>query len=570
MSKEYVLKKLESLGLIDKNQITQASATMFTSSAEEDGFPICELSLKGIGPKYEADIISVTVKFDGNTVKEAELPVVKGDFDRYFIKIKKETIEKLRNDSAECTVTAVDKYGRELVSAVSAIEFNIQRTEPSFDCDIQFRDEVTISDGDIRTEVAELYLSSTLPAVVSVELFDSETLLWQNNINIADEAISQKISADSVNLVHEQSEFIIRLKSNGKIIAEKKATVRILREGPEEDISVKELPNIVGDFVLPEYVDTHTVIDDSVEIGSLVLFNKGECAEIMISVILDGTDLLCTREQIPDDRKEICIEAPFVKLARGDTHVSEIIAHVTDTAGNTLIHRVASLKVRSKYDMDLRELCLRTAQFVNPCNIAVEEMVNSSDSLLASSMAGRYTVQGYQNGGKDIMRQMEAAYLMMHNIGMRYVSDTFAFSGSSDCYQHVRTPDKILADKSGNCLEFCILYASVMEAMGLECVIAFPPGHSIVGVVLETDLYETESNYDGPDDAPYIMMDVDGKQAFVMFVETTMCPSCGYFAEAVGRGYSEIEENLNYVCQPKNHVFIKQMRLKGTNPIISL
>lgn len=571
MSREYVLKRLESLGLIDKNQITQALITMYGSSSEDEGFPVCELRLRGIGPKYEADIVSLTVKFDGNAVKEADLPVVKGDSDRYLVKIKKEIVEKLGKDSTECTVTAIDKYGRELASAISSIKFVIHRVESPIDCDIRFKNDIVISKGDIRTEVAEVQLSSKIPAIVSVELYESESLLWQNSINISgDSAITQKISADSSVLIHDNSIFTVRLKSNGNIIAEKSSEITIRRERTEEKPSATEMPNIVGDLVLPDYVDTHTVIDDDVEVGSLVLFNKGDDSDIMVSVILDGTDLLCRRERLDRDNKEIGIGAPFLKVAREDTHVCEIIAHVTDTSGNILIHKVASLKVRSKYDMDLRERRIRTAQFVNPRNAAVTQMVNDSGSPLASSMSGRYMVQGYLNGGKDVLRQMEAVYLMMHNMGMRYVSDTFTFNRSSENYQHVRTPDKVLCDKSGNCLELSILYASFMEAMGLESVIAFLPGHAVVGVVLATDLYDTKSDYGGPDDAPYVMMDISGKKAFVMFVETTMCPFCNDFAKAVITGYSEVVDNLESVCQPKNHVFIKQMRLKGTDPIINL
>ncbi len=570
MSKEYVLKRLESLGLIDKQQITQVLITMYGTSSEEDGFPICELRVRGISPKPEADIVALTVKFDGEVVKEVDIPVMKGESDRYLLKIKEDIVKKLGKDTTECTVLAVDKYGRELVSAVSEIRFGLHREEPVFDCDINIFDSVSVSEDDIRTDIAEVSVTSSTPAIVCMELYESEALLLQNNINIVPGTTSvHRISADSVDLRQGSSSFVVRLKSNGKIIAEKESAVTVNIEKQEEKPAI-EVPNVVGDLVLPDYVDTHTVSNEKVDIGSLVLFNKGKDSDIIISVILDGNDLLCTREHLIDNDKEISIDAPFSKLAREDTYTCEIIAHVTDTVGNILIHKISTLRIRSKYDMNLKELRLRSAQFVNPRNKAVMDLVNNSNSLLASSMNGRYMIQGYQNGGKDIMRQMEAVYMMMYHMGMRYVSDTFTFNKTSENYQHVRTPDKVLADKSGNCLEFCILYASFMEAMGLETVIAFPPGHAVVGVVLATDVYSTQSDYDGPDDAPYVMMDVAGKQAFVMFVETTMCPSCSDFTKAVNTACTEIEDNLDSIDLPANHVFIKQMRLKGVDPIINL
>ena len=570
MSKELVLKRLEELGLIDKQQITQVLVTMYKTSSEDEGFPICELRVKGISKKYEADIVALTVRFDGNVVKEADIPVMKGDSDRYQVKIKDEIVKKLGKDSTECTVTAVDKFGRELASAVSEIKFGIHREEPVFDSKISIFDSVSVSNEDIRTDVAEVTISSTMPAIVCMELYESEALLQQNNINVSHDSPSvHRISVDSVDLKQGVSDFVVRLKSNGKVIAEKESKVTIEREAQEEEPAT-EIPNIVGDLVLPDYVDTHTVSDEKVDIGSLVLFNKGDDSDIIISVILDGNDLLCAREHLADDDTEIEIDAPFSKLAREDTYTCEIVAHVTDTAGNILIHKISTLRVRSKYDMDLNEIRLRSAQFVNPRNKAVMELVNNSNGLLASSMDGRYMVQGYQNNGKDVVRQMEAVYNMMYNMNMRYVSDTFTFNKSSESYQHVRTPDKVLADKSGNCLEFCILYASFMEAMGLETVIAFPPGHAIVGVVLGTDVYDSKSDFDGPDDAPYVAMDIAGKKAFVMFVETTMCPFTKDFFKAMITAEREIEDNIDSINLPKNHVFIKEMRLKGTDPIIGL
>ena len=571
MSKEYVLKRLESLGLIDKQQITQAFITMYTSSLKKDGFPVCEIRLNGISPKFEADIVALTVSLDGETVKKADIPVVKGDAATYKVTVDPSAVEKLIEKSVECSVLAVDKYGRELVSASSVVEFDIPKKEPVISSNVSFVDSVSITKEDIRTDIAEVRLSSDIPANVCIELYESGRLLWQSNINVSPESpVIHKVSVDSAE-IGDSGIFRIVVKNNGRKLAEECKTVTVEREEEEEEESEqKDIPNIIGDLILPDFVDTHTVTDDRVSIGALALFNKGNDSDIIVSVILDGTDLLCSREHMMSEDRQIDISAPFTRLAKEETYTCEMIAHVTDAFGNILIHKVSTLKVRSKYDMNLREVRLRSAQFVNPRNRAVEDMVGNSGGLLATSMDGRYMVQGYQNGGKDVIRQMEAVYMMMYHMGMRYVSDTFTFSKSTENYQHVRTPDKVMSDKSGNCLELCILYASFMEAMGLESVIAFPPGHAVVGVVLGTDVYDSKSDYDGPDDAPYVVMDIAGRKAFVMFVETTMCPFNSDFSKAITTAEREIEDNIDSVSLPKNHVFIKQMRLNGTDPIIGL
>ena len=187
MSKEYVLRRLEALGLIDKQQITQAFITMYTTSLKKDGFPVCELRLKGISPKLEADIVSLSVSLDGDVVKKADIPVVKGDSARYKVTVDPSVIEKLSQKSIECSVLALDKYGRELVSASSVIEFDIPRKEPIIKTSVSFVDAIKIAKDDIRTNIAEVVLSTDTATNVCIELYDSDKVLWQSNINIAPE-----------------------------------------------------------------------------------------------------------------------------------------------------------------------------------------------------------------------------------------------------------------------------------------------------------------------------------------------------------------------------------------------
>lgn len=437
--------------------------------------------------------------------------------------------------------------------------------------DVKFTNQIIIGRSDIRSDVADIELSSDRPASVCVELLDSGKILWQSNINIPfGSPVVRKVSINSAELKTAESNLLIRIKYNGSTISENSAVISIIHENDASEEEPVEIPNIVGDLTIPDYVDTHEIVNDNVSVGSLVLFNKGNESDVMISVILDGSDLICEREHIDSEERQLDINVPFSKIASDDTHICEMIAHVTDVYGNVLVHKISTVKIRSKYDMNLGEIRLRTAQFVNPRNKAVMDLVNNSNSILASSMSGKYMVQGYQNGGKDIVRQMEAAYIMLYNMNMKYVSDTFTFNKSFECYQHVRTPDKVLEDCSGNCLELSILYASIMEAMELETIIAFPPGHAIVGVVFATDIYETEAESEPDDKLPIVEINVGDKCAFALFVEVTMCPFCNDFFKAATTAQKEILENGDYVSRSPNHVFIKQMRLNGTDPIIGL
>ena len=156
--------------------------------------------------------------------------------------------------------------------------------------------------------------------------------------------------------------------------------------------------------------------------------------------------------------------------------------------------------------------------------------------------------------------------MMLYNMGLRYVSDTFAFNRSEGNYQYVRMPDRVLDDRNGNCLELCILYASLLEAMGLEPVLAFIPGHALVGVVLSTNLYSSRSAYKG-EDIPYVTMTLDNGEADVMFVEITACAWNDDFVDAVCIAYNRVSDEFDAVCDEEGHVFVRMMRMIGVYPL---
>lgn len=556
------------MGLIDSNLITEAFVTMYTASSEEDGFPVCELKLKGIGSRLEADVVIVTISLAGKCVKKKEVPITSGESRNFLVKVPSESIPSTLDGRVDCSVSVKDKYGRNLVSASSVIQFNVPNKQPVIDSSIIFPESIVIDEGDIRSRVADLTLTSDSTIPVCIETHTENKVLWQSNVNLEKGIpFSSSVMIDSVNLNDPEEKICIRVKYNGQTILEKKSSVRIARITEKE---VQPAVDVRGDMSVLEYVDTHTVSDDKVTVGSLFLLNLGEETDVMASVVLDGSDLLCERIHLEDGEAELDISAPFSRLAREDTHACEIIAHVTDGFGNILVHKVSTVKIRSKYDMDLTEKCLRSAQFVNPRDEVVKNLINNSYSPLASSMSGKYVIQGYQNKGEDILRQMEAVYHMMYDMNMRYVSDTFTYNKSVECYQHVRTPGKVLADKSGNCLELSILYASFMEAMCLEPVLVFPPGHAIAGVVLYTDLYNSASVDVEPFEVPFVHMKINGREAIVLFVETTLCPNTNDFFDAVEHAKFTIEKNLDYIYRTEGYVFIKQMRLNGVDPLLGM
>ena len=576
MTKEYILQRLQELNLIESSQITQAQLMQYSASMPADGYPVCELRLMGIGRTYESDIASVKVMFDGEVVKTAEVPVVTGESDRYCVKVDSETISRFIGRKVECLISVSDKYGRNLVSSSAYLQVGEEKRNPIFRTEAVFVDSVNFDDETVSSDFVKGNVVCDNETMVCLELESSGSILWQNNVNLAaDMPLPFTVSLDSAQIPDDGSRDItFKIISNGAIVFSETHSVSIMHKvsEPQQEMSTcpSRMPDIIGDVVLPDFVDIHTVVNDTVPIGSLLLCNRGSDTDVFVSIVLGGSNLLLSRYHLFGDEKVIDLSAPFSTLVCDETYTREMVACVTDFEGNVVLHKIVTLKVRSKYDMNLNEICIRTAQFINPRNFFTESLIHDSGSPLATAMGGRYSVYGYQHSGEYVVKQMKAIYDMLYNIKMRYVSDIFTFNRSKSCYQHVMTPDRVLEGRCGNCIELCIVYASLLEAMGLEAVVAFPPGHAIVGVVLRTDLYPSNAMYTEKEEVPYVSLKIDGKYADVMFVETTACPWDDDFVDAVCLAYDTITKNQSAVSDNDNIVFVKKRRLRGIDPIIGL
>lgn len=568
MSREEFIRTLEDRHIIDRRQITRAQISPYSVCSAEEDYSVCSMVLEGIGGSFDADIISLEVFVSGKSVKTAEIPVASQEKRCLIVTIPKESVPSFEGTTQECNVLLRDKYGRTILSSIYKITFDGPAPLPSVVGRAVFQKHIYIKDGDTSANVVDLHLISDRSTLLNIDLSADGKSVWHSNISI-DSEFDLSISPPVAELnATGDVDFRIKVECNGKILFSEDCTSEILRE--TKGVASCTECKIFGGVEIPEYIDTHTAENDMVPMGSLTLFNKGEECDILISVTVDGFNLTYTRTRIPEDDYEVKLEAPFRLLAKDYTHVSEVSANVTDSDGNVVLVQTLSVRVRSKYDLDLRRIAVRAAQFTNPHNPAIEKLVQSPDSDLARSMAGRYHICGYQNKGKTVVSQMKAVYDMLHGMKFRYVSDTFTFNSSEEAYQHVRASDRILKDRSGNCLELSILYASLLEAMDLEPIIAFPPGHAIVGVVLSTDIYPTTSDYTETEEIPYVTMKTADGTADVMFVEATACPWDSDFVDAVCLAYETITDNLQIVCNDRNHVFLKKARLMGIDPIPDL
>jgi len=180
---------------------------------------------------------------------------------------------------------------------------------------------------------------------------------------------------------------------------------------------------------------------------------------------------------------------------------------------------------------------------VTPTDPGVEALIRAgADYDPSGAMVSNYDSTNDESGTvwqrlSDIWQAETNDYTLTY-IG---TTDSFA-SGSS---QRIRLPGEVLDQASGNCIELTLLYASVVEALGMQPAIIFVPGHA------------------------YVAVRVDGTNDNYYFIETTMIGQAT-FKQAVTTAVSEWQKAQPHVANGDpdyGWVDVADARSQGIIPI---
>ena len=192
-----------------------------------------------------------------------------------------------------------------------------------------------------------------------------------------------------------------------------------------------------------------------------------------------------------------------------------------------------------EYDENLALL----AAMVTPHDPAVEELIRvAADYHPYGLMTSGYHSEHDESG--SVWDRLEAIWRAEDEYyDLTYISTWVSFAPGA--VQRIRMPADVLKEKSGNCIELALLYASAAEALDLEPAIVLVPGHAYVGV--RTD--DVNANY--------------------YFIETTLI---GYsdFQGAIDSGTRNFEEAYPHIDAheiPYGWVTIANAREDGILPI---
>lgn len=364
------------------------------------------------------------------------------------------------------------------------------------------------------------------------------------------------------------NDFDVKVAINGKeTVNQKMHLILESKDAYQARKHTSSLKKIYADCNIQHILDLHNNKDGRIPIVEIGLLNKEEAAKaVRITLSTDGTERINDVVQLmPNTEYHDVLTIPVRPLFKEDTYSIDVVCAVLDEDGHTVMSRCMTTEIQSKYDLDLAKIAQRTAEFTDPMLPEIKAFIDDRKGPLSKAMGENYCVQGYQSP-EHIVPQLDALFRAVHSIGISYVSDTSAMESG---FQRVRTPDKVLNDHTGNCIELSILFASLLESMDFEPVVIFPKGHAIVGIVVGTDDYGSSARKPTSGSSGHILrIRTDPTHYFdALFFESTMCPyDWATFQKAVLSAHNTLKKETNWIESNRRYALIEKFRQAGIKP----
>ncbi len=155
------------------------------------------------------------------------------------------------------------------------------------------------------------------------------------------------------------------------------------------------------------------------------------------------------------------------------------------------------------------------SSFVTPNHPSISNIVVEAAKILKQT-TGESSFCKYQtHDPNDVLRQVAAIYAALHQQGIVYraLPASFEIVG-----QRITMPDQVLESKLANCIELSILFATILEAVGINTGIILQKEHAFLAVWLVDDCYQ----HSICDDASFIEKKCSNGIGEMIVLETTM------------------------------------------------
>ena len=223
----------------------------------------------------------------------------------------------------------------------------------------------------------------------------------------------------------------------------------------------------------------------------LTLRNDGPDAraELVVKVCLQGFSdrVECRVDELPVGAS-LELDAPDLPL-RADAFAgllerTRAALHVEVLDGEAVVAEVARPVDVLAYNEwpGLEALPNLLAAFVTPNHPALAPLLRAAGDHLQQA-TGDGALDGYQREDPARARAMvDAVHAAVAALGVRYVSPPPSFE---EVGQKVRLPEQVVGERLGTCLDLALLYAALLEHVGLRPFLVLQKGHALVGCWLE-------------------------------------------------------------------------------------
>ena len=196
--------------------------------------------------------------------------------------------------------------------------------------------------------------------------------------------------------------------------------------------------------------------------------------------------------------------------------------------------------------------------FVTPNYPAIAKIIHQASQYL-EKWTGNPSLDGYQSKNPDrVKKQIAAIYEAIAELNIVYCTPPASYEQAG---QRIRTCNTILSNKIGTCLDMSLLYASCIEAVGVNPIIVVLKGHAFAGGWLIDDSFADSVN----DDVSLLTKRIaDGINEIVLVETTYMNAGANVsFDSAVSMAEYKLADSSNFVLS----IDIKRSRFAGIRPL---
>ena len=164
---------------------------------------------------------------------------------------------------------------------------------------------------------------------------------------------------------------------------------------------------------------------------------------------------------------------------------------VTDVAsGDTLLSETSKINLHSLYDLAWyndefgSSAAFDLLAWMRPNSQVVSKIKEMAVAYLCAISENKFdALPGYQDAfglgeANTTILQVAAIQRAISDLGVKYVMGPYTFGDG----QRVLTPDQVVSQKSGICIESSILMASCLQSMGMHALVVLSPSHAQIAV----------------------------------------------------------------------------------------